>query len=327
MSDFRKTLIALYSNNQVSDLEESSKAFKQVLGDDYKKISQSEEFRYLKETIKEEKATLERLAERYQMEHGVPLGDPKIQAIECLRLLLIRAMFKVDDDDRFKAKFDTIRDLMIEKYSHAWSENLRKHFDFLNPKIRDWELFFFSYANDDKDIQNLELDLNESFWQSNTILAELIIQYLKRNNLQRYFYDKRDIDTGKRLDTIFEKCETSFFFIQLISKDTLVFDKENWSYQEYHKFNEVNQELLEAHPEYKAILNERFLFAVPEGKPADVKPASFLPPGYDDWYTHIEDTHYKTLPNDKATFEQAVREIAKSVTTFLSNDWIRSVDP
>jgi hypothetical protein len=218
---------------------------------------------------------------------------------------------------------DILSDLMIAKYGSGWPEEVRAHFNFLYPKIRDWYLFFFSYANDDPGIQKLNIDLSSEFWGSNTKLAELIVQILSRNNLRKYFYDKRDIETGDRLTNIFEACAKSFFFIQLISKDSLAFDDKNWSFIEYCKFKKINDQLRTKHPHYANILEERFLFAVPGKDVAEVMPGGFMPQEYEDWCDHIAKVvHHTLLPNEKAQFEKAVKEIAKRIVTFLQTNWI-----
>jgi hypothetical protein len=322
-NDVREKLIALYASEETEKLNDAPDKFKSAFGPNYEKIQDTDEYKWLNQTILEQKEKLEKQKKRYKEKHGEELGDPAVQGIECLRFLLINAIFNKDDETRYKKKMDILRDLMIAMYGSGWPKEVGAHFAFLYPKIRDWYLFFFSYANDDPSIQELNIDLSTEFWGTNTKLAELIVQILRRNNIQKCFYDKRDIKTGDRLTDIFKACAKSFFFIQLISKDSLAFDDKNWSLMEYCEFKKINDQLRTKYPHYANILEARFLFAVPGKDVAEVKPGGVMPDEYEDWYGHVaKEVHHTLLPNEKARFEAAVKEIANRVMTSLQTKWI-----
>lgn len=339
-NDPRTKLIDLYAAHGVANLDESSAPFLAAFGED-REFLQDEGFQEWRQVVKEQMQLLEESAKRYQKKHGVPLGNPRPQVIECLRLLLMAASFfdKVEGH-LYQRNIDVLKDLILARYGQKWPPHLAQHFAFLYPRIRDWNLFFFSYTNDGANLLNsaykatIETAINEkglkvecSDWSERNLVAPLFIHSLSRNNIQRGFYDRNDIEPGMRLKRILEESSRSFLFIQLVTKDALAFAKENWPFREYAAFKKANEELIAEHPEYKQILEERFQFALGGGPLDQIRPQGLDPPfDYQDWYDHIKTVHYESPPNDASLFQAALDEIAKAMGKFLRDTWIPAIE-
>ena len=148
--NLRTKLITLYATRDVAEIEDSSEHLKKLFGSDREALLGNNELIELKQTIKEQKESLELCEQRYKKKHAKPLGDSKEQVIECLKLLLNKATFTTAAETLYQRQMDILYRLVIERYCKRvpWPPDLREHFDFLYPKIRDWNLFFLSYTNE-----------------------------------------------------------------------------------------------------------------------------------------------------------------------------------
>ena len=340
MSDTQSKLIRLYATYSVKQLEDDGSLLKNEFGTDRDGLLKNDEFRELSPIVKEQRQFIETLEARYEKKNGAPLGVPKAQLVECLKGLLNKALFTAAVDGPYKRRMDILYELMLARYADAtppWDPPYRQHLEFLYPKIRDWHLFFFSYTNEGAEILNNEYQaligglidnkkVDRPLQQAEVrrdanLLAEVFVQHLKRNNVLRGFYDRSHIKPGDPLtQTVKEACESSFVFIQLVTRDSFVYRATNWPFEEYETFRQANDSLAKTHKDYKA-LNKRFLFALAGAQLDQIVP-KFMPIEYDDWYTHVKGTHYKAPHDDAKLFQDAVDQIAMSVKTMLETDWI-----
>lgn len=342
--DTQSKLIRLYATYSAKQLEDDGSLFKKEFGTDRDLLLKNSEFLELNPIVKEQRQFIETLETRYQKKNGTPLGVHKAQLVECLKGLLNKALFTPSVDSPYKRRMDILYELMLARYADAtppWPARYRQHLEFLYPKIRDWNLFFFSYTNDGAEILNNEyqalidglienkkvdrpLQHAETKRDAN-LLAEVIVQQLKRNNVLRGFYDRTHVKPGDQLSqTIKDACESSFVFIQLVTRDSFVYRDLNWPFAEYETFRQANDDLAKTRKGYKA-LDKRFLFALAGCKLEDIAP-KFMPFEYDDWYSHIKGTHYKAPHDDAKLFQDAVDQIALSVRNLLETDWIDGVE-
>jgi hypothetical protein len=338
----RSKLIQLYAAHSAKEIDDDPSLFKSQFGD-REALLKNNELLELNVIAKEQRQFIDAIEKQYLNKNKAPLGDPKAQLVECLKGLLNRAIFTGAVDAPYKRRMDVLYELMLAKYADAtppWPAQHRQHLEFLYPKIRDWNLFFFSYTNEgaqilnheyqaliDGLIQSKQLDpllQQAGASQDNNLLAEVIVQQLKRHNLLRGFYDRSNIKAGDQLSaTIKTACSSSFLFIQLVTRDAFVYRASgNWPFQEYEWFKQANADLMQARNNYGA-LDKRFLFAIAGDTLLGIKP-TFMPFEYDDWYTHVDQTHYKAPSANAALFQSAMNQIALSVKQLLETDWIEN---
>ena len=342
--DLRQKLINLYATHDMRELQDKGELFTNAFGTGRDAFVNNNEFTELNQIVKDQKLLIEAVEERYKKKTGAVLGDRKEQVVQCLKLLLNRAVFNKVADTLYTRQMGVLYDLMLARYAKAvppWPDSYTTHFEFLYPKIRDWKLFFFSYTNEGAEIINNEYKAliqnlietkklpailqSTTTQRDNNLLAEVVIQQLIRNNLPKGFYDKTGIKPGDKLDRIRAECSSSFLFIQLVTRDSLVFRDTNWPFTEYMEFKNANDKLAKDFGGYAKVLEKRFLFTLAGGRLADLKPQGLQPDDYDDWLTHISQVHYEAPPNDAQLFQAAIDKIATSVRTLIEMDWIQAV--
>jgi len=346
--EIRDTLIALYAKHGTKKLSEAGTLFTEAFaafGADREALLAIDPYKQLKESIRVQQDRIEKREQRYEKQSGASLKDnPRAQLSVALQHLWSSALFRNAADQLYKEKIQILYDLLVARYVKGtpWPDPYTKHLEFLYPRIRDWYLFFFSYTNTGANrintlfketIQGMidgkaaPVLLTEEARRQNNLLAEIVFQQLNINNVQRGYFDKRDIEAGQVLtDEIKEACAKSFLFIQLVTTESLSFRVSNWPFDEYQLFKKANDDLQEQYKKYSPVLRNRFVFALAGGTLTEVQPEGGPPnDDYDDWYAHIGQVRHETLTND-TMFSMAIRKIAGSVRRFMNEDWLAVAD-
>ena len=334
--DLRK-LIELYSEYKVDDIEDNGQLlctkFDKPTRHDLLKI---EEFSEYKEIVKDLKQDLE---------GNVIRPGATAQVIDCLKLVLNKALYNPLDLATYKERMKILGSLMWQTYANNWGSKEKNHFLFLYPRLRDWNIFFFSYPNRGANFINSRYrnmidsifvegeeggtKLSSEALKEDNLVAELLVQGLARNNYSKGFYDKKDIQTGDRLaPEIEKKCKNSFLFIQLVTPYTFVYKPVNWSFIEYKSFQSHRTQSKNAkdNPEYFSKLRDGVRFALC-GTKEEVTPEGVFPGHYKKWYQDAtSDRRFEALPSlNSDQFDKIIKKIVQSMTDFLEKDLIENI--
>ncbi|MEO1626735.1 MAG: hypothetical protein AAFV25_16395, partial [Bacteroidota bacterium] len=185
--------------------------------------------------------------------------------------------------------------------------------------VFEWKDYFLSYTNrnaseTNSDYRNLlrqvfsQLPRVEERTRVN-LLARVIANYLKRNNL-RGFFDKDVLKCGDDFgDKIQDYCQSAFAFVQLVEEETLNDSPTaiNWCKKEYDLF-ETDSRLAE----YVKVGEKNRHFFILTDSHSDLRPAN-LPNTYQDWFRHITTTNYQLAANNNKQLRRRIRQIAEQI--------------
>jgi hypothetical protein len=186
-------------------------------------------------------------------------ADKARQISECLKALLLIAVYDDSEPTTVLLTIKVQRALFIAMYGGGWQKEQRQHFDFVADRLGSWHAYFLSYTNagstvlndDYTDIINKYADPQVRKTRNpdeDNMLADAVTNWFDRNKVgrRRSFYDKKKIEAGDFLkEAIAPAVRNALAFVQLVHLDTFTAkSKVNWSYEEYELFNEYNEEQL-----------------------------------------------------------------------------------
>ena len=162
----------------------------------------------------------------YERRNGFPLNNHSEQVIECLKLILNKALAeKARSSSDYSTTMETLYQLILKTYASKWEKKQKTHFEYLFPKLKDWNIFFLSYTNKDAGYVNKEykemikevidegqIRLSNEDWNNANLIAEVIIQRLRGNNYNNGFYDKTNLDQGDLLSKIETEAKKTLVF-------------------------------------------------------------------------------------------------------------------
>jgi hypothetical protein len=257
----------------------------------------------------------------------------------CLKLLLSRAMFATDTKLVFEYKFELLREYLLRKYgaNEAWSIPQREHFDFVSDLIKAWKTYFLSYTNrDSAGINQRFNDVISSHVRAETrgerdatkqnILADAVVNLMRKQNLFGSFYDRDAIAPGNPLEPVIESAARGVFsLLQIVERETFVAaPAPNWCWFEYKVFDACSRQMLQQRERYKDVFRKRFcaLLTCPK---EDLKVPAAVPDEYQVWIHRIfVEQRYVILPSDPSKFEALVESIAAAVCN-VQNEIIEAV--
>ncbi len=216
---------------------------------------------------------------------------------------------------RFKdkdSKIQIFNKIIRNTIYNEWNDDQKRIYEEIYCVYTEWKHYFISYTNrnayetnnDNKKLINYSFPPSQLNKNTNCI-AKLIVKYLNEENLTS-FYDVDSIKCGDDIeDNIFEYCNKSFVFVQLVEKKIFSNpgkNKKNWCYQEYIAFeNDVT---------FKNKNFKRLQFITTE---EDFKPGN-LCESYEHWYQKLVFLNYISLYklNNKETRDK-IHSLAKEI--------------
>jgi len=251
--------------------------------------------------------------------------DVKQQIVECLKRLLNLAMFELGQKMERDLKLETLRNLLVRRYGHGWSAEQRAHVDFVFGKLKDWNTYFLSYTNEGAQAINQIYKrvieryvppdiIKQRDRAKDNLLADAIIEGLRKQLFKNGFYDKNVIKVGDNLMAkIGPACGNTFAFVVLVQLETFDALKiPNWCFEEYTVFLAANQASLADAHQYQDVFGKRFN-ALLTGEKKNVCPP-MIPFRYQSWSDRIFTAQrYLQLPRDPDDFQESVRELAEEI--------------
>lgn len=243
----KDALIQLYADNNVVDLDNQPALITLIFGgivginsisDIEKTIPEYKEFTMHLRTIKN------------SIEEITKLNGMASQVRYCL----IQLANIVAQDDAIRTDiFNKIVAHMLLNKLWAGSPALVKQYTDVSVIIQTWNHFFVSYTTRDtpavNNLYNPELflqfdpDIVKRELVGNNLIAKFIVKCFKKYNSLKIFFDRDSIVCGDIIkDEVYEYCEKTFAFVQLI--EDITFNRENgvtnWCYNEYERFRNGN---------------------------------------------------------------------------------------
>ena len=227
-------LVEIFSSHSVSDIENSDILQNKIDSDFYKCDNFIEQY----SMISEIKLRLETIKQNKK--------KSKEQISECLQWI-DKELFDKHTSDNVKLIHKSIfterPDIiiqMIKKYFYQfWEKNLIEKYEQILDILLNWKDYFFSYTNGNaREINNdYKLLLNHvGLFDEDTednCVTKLIVTYLKSYNNLIGFFDRDNMKCGDDIqEKIFEYCQKSFTFIQLVQHGSFR-STGNWCYKEY----------------------------------------------------------------------------------------------
>jgi hypothetical protein len=304
----KDALIQLYAENNISELDNQPNLIKLIFGgidginsftDIEKVISDYKEFTIELRTIKK---NLEEIDELF----------PKIQSR--IRYCLIQLLNVVEEGK--PVKIDIFNKMVGYRFLTAsWvnSDELIKKYNEISAIIQTWNHFFVSYTTRDAEAINslYKPELFDQFTpeilkteltQKNNLLAKFIVKCLKKYNSLKVFFDRESIVCGDIIkDEVYEYCEKTFAFIQLIEDITFNSEQDNWCYNEYERFSSLNDSKKKS----------KHFFLI-DGLTID---ADTVPAPYHNWAQDIVDTKFEKIykPFDVISIKKKCKEFADRI--------------
>ena len=315
MSTYIQQLIELYAENDVEAINQDESLLMGVFGRSASDLSKDDNFTTEQAFVAELKSKIEGRRDKFKT------PDQEARIAEGLLLLLDLAMYDPSRPSTKTLRMNTLQSLIETIYGKAWNKNQLAHFKFVSDLLKEWKTYFLSYTNHDpEDINNkyravIERHvspgiLRERDSSKDNLLAEAIVQRLKKENIRGSFYDKENI---RLADVIKNKIESAaagtFAFVQLVQYETFVLDDPNWCFEEYKIFEHRNQEIVTQYNSYQPIFRKRFNAILAE----EEVPAG-LPMLYGSWRNRIfKEQHYETIPTDPAEFREKIHTLASEI--------------
>jgi hypothetical protein len=158
-------------------------------------------------------------------------------------------------------------------------------------------------------------ELEKRDQRRHNILADAIVNRLRKHNLRWRFYDKENIRPGDNLRQLIEPaCKKVFVFVQLVQLETFdAIDEVNWCFEEYQIFLHANEQELTSHERYRQVFQKRFNAVLAGTGETDLLPAG-RPFEYDAWVERIfQQQLFTTLPCVPDQFNAAIKELANEI--------------
>jgi hypothetical protein len=332
VEDRLKKLIILYATHSVANVKEDATLLENTFGKPLEELVTEWGFSQNQEIVENLKSLIE------SREKQLTAPDKKAQIVECLKILLNLSIYDNSIKSTIELKMDIMRELFFRMIvvPQNWSDGQKKHFDFVFNLLKDWNCYFISYTNDGAKAINKKFDqvinlyvdksvLDKRDWNRDNLLADAIVNRLKRENLRLSFYDKENIKVGDNLeDKIKPACKKTFAFVQLVQRETFyAIDRTNWCFEEYQIFLQSDKEKLKDNVQYKQIFRKRYNTILTDIDKENLLPAD-NPYEYESWIQRIfKEEHFLVLPSDADNFDITVHKLACEIVNlkyqFIAN--------
>ncbi len=314
-------LVPLYANYDVADVKANPELIEKAFGKPLQELAKVSGFPKEQEFVESLKMRIE------ANKNHLDTPDKNAQIGKCLRLLLQLVLFDQAEPSTVKLKMETLRDLFIKMYAegNGWSKGQRLHFDFVFERLKEWNSYFLSYTNEGGKIINAKYKnviktfadpvvLRERDWNTHNILADAIVNLLRKRLPRRGFYDKEKINVGANLDDeITPAASKTFAFVQLVQLETFDTSKPvNWSFREYQIFQKYNELELNDRAEYRQIFKKRFV-AILAGDKHQIQ-LLLLPFEFEPWSNRIfSEAHFLTISGKSSNFEGDIQKLYEAI--------------
>jgi hypothetical protein len=320
-------LVAVFANTPVATVLKNPALLEQAFGNTpIAELKQRQGFPEQREMVER----LKRIVERMEEDKEFDKADRRAQVSRSLRALFRFVRFENVPKTTVDLRMDTLRDLLLARYTPKgeWTEEQRKHFDFVYERLKRWNTYFLSYTNEGGHIVNATFKevvdlytepevLSARDRARHNILADAIANSLrKRLGSRGSFFDKKDIKAGMDLDgTITPAATRTFAFVQLVQIETFDSTREvNWSWKEYNLFDTYNESELQDHEEYRDVFDARFTPLLTTSKEDFEQQLPDISWDYDLWYQRIfEKAKFLQIPVSAASFHQTMGELSDGI--------------
>jgi hypothetical protein len=317
--------IRIYAGHPAADVKTDPAIIEQAFGKSLEDLSMEPGFSVQQEFVRSLKRQIEDDHARYDT------PDTKTQIIECLKALLLVAIYDESSPGTVVLKIRTFRRLFMRVYSQSgttWTRAQVRHVWFVSERLAAWQTYFLSYTNSGSTIVNDDYESVILKWadpdvrgkrnpDKDNILVDAMINWFTRRKLShRSFYDKKAIEGGDYLEeAITPAVKNTLAFVQLVQLETFSTQgKVNWSYAEYDVFRRCTESLLEAREHYRTALETRFIPVLAGERDALELEDYKLPEKFRPWKKRIfDETLYISLPTDKAQFDQTMKKLESTI--------------
>lgn len=302
----KDALIRVYAENNLVILESQPSLIKIIFGG----IPEINSFSDIEKTVSGYKEFIS-LIRKIKTDLEEITMDIKIGAQIRYCLIQLGNVMKQPDAKERCYIFNKIVDILFLQQVWSSSPDLIKQYNTTAEIIQKWNHFFVSYTTRGAPaINNLyHPELSGQFTTAtvqkeidgNNLIAKFIVRCFKDYNNLKVFFDRDSIVCGDRIrEEVYEYCEKTFAFIQLI-EDVTFNESEgiiNWCYKEYEHFEFNN------HNNQK----KKYFFII-DGLNID---PSKVPPTFFEWAEDIITCSYQKIikPFDVISVKDKCKEFA-----------------